>query len=145
MSVLADTNILLRRTQPTHPSHKLAIESVPGLLAAGEPVLYNLQTISEFWNVLTRPVDRNGIGFSPQDALREVAQIERVLTLLPDSPAVYLEWKRLVALHAVSGAKVHDAKLVAAMNVHGVSRILTFNIADFARYDVEAIDPALMT
>ncbi|MDQ2711171.1 MAG: hypothetical protein M3Y24_02865 [Acidobacteriota bacterium] len=35
MSILADTNILLRRTQPDHPSHTLAVESVAKLLAAG--------------------------------------------------------------------------------------------------------------
>ena len=38
MSFLADTNILLRRTQPDHPSHTLAVESVAKLLAASEPV-----------------------------------------------------------------------------------------------------------
>jgi len=28
------------------------------------------------------------------------------------------------------------------MNVHGVLRILTFDIGDFARYDIEVIHPA---
>ena len=31
--------------------------------------------------------------------------------------------------------------LSTSMNVHGVRRILTFNIEDFARYDIEAIHP----
>jgi hypothetical protein len=31
---------------------------------------------------------------------------------------------------------------VAMMNVHGVRKILTFNIGDFARFEVEAIHPA---
>ena len=38
--------------------------------------------------------------------------------------------------HGVVGSKVHDARLVAAMNVHGVRRILTFNTDDFTRYGV---------
>jgi hypothetical protein len=33
----------------------------------------------------------------------------------------------------VIGAKVHDARLVAAMNVHGARRLLTFNAGDFTR------------
>jgi len=42
----------------------------------------------------------------------------------------------------VSGVQVHDARLAAAMRVHGVKRILTFNDRDFARYaDMEAIHP----
>jgi predicted nucleic acid-binding protein len=40
------------------------------------------------------------------------------------------------------GSKVHDAKLVATMKVHGIGRILTFDTEDFARYDIEAIHPA---
>lgn len=44
--------------------------------------------------------------------------------------------------HRVIGSKVHDAKLVAAMNVNGVRRILTFNTEDFARYEIEAIHPS---
>jgi len=40
MSVLVDTNVLLRRTQPDHPSHAVAVESVARLLAAGEPVYF---------------------------------------------------------------------------------------------------------
>jgi hypothetical protein len=31
--------------------------------------------------------------------------------------------------------------LSTSMNVHGDRRILTFNIEDFARYDIEAIHP----
>jgi predicted nucleic acid-binding protein len=35
-----------------------------------------------------------------------------------------------------------DARLVAAMRVHGVKRILTFNDKDFVRYtDIEAVHP----
>jgi predicted nucleic acid-binding protein len=109
MSVLVDTNILLRRIQPDHAHHALAIDSVAQFLAAGEQVYFTLQNISEFWNVMTRPAAANGLGFPPAFALSEVRKIEGVLTLLPDSPAVYEEWKRLVVTHAVTGAKVHDA------------------------------------
>ena len=70
--------------------------------------------------------------------------IERILTLLPDSPATYPEWKRLVIKHSVQGSKVHDTRLVAAMNVHGVGRILTFNADDFRRYGIEVLDPSVI-
>src|SRR5208282_5897778 len=131
MSVLVDTNVLLRRTQPDHPSHAVAVESVARLLATGEPVYFTFQNIAEFWNVATRPAANNGLGFSVALTLGEVGKIEQALTLLPESPAAYGEWKRLVVAHGVIGSKVHDTKLVAAMNVHGVRKILTFNTADF--------------
>lgn len=142
MSVLVDTNVLVRRTQPTHESHSLAVESVARLLQGGELVYFTLQNISEFWNVVTRPVANNGLGFSAALALGEVEKIERALSFLPDPPAIYGEWKRLVVRHGVLGVKVHDARLVAAMNVHGVGRILTFNADDFARYGIEVLHPS---
>lgn len=142
MSILVDTNVLLRRTQPDHERHSLAVESVASLLERGEPVHFTPQNISEFWNVATRPQAQNGLGFSVALAAGEVAKIEQALILLPDSPAAYWEWKRLVLAHGVMGAKVHDARLVAAMSVHGVRRILTFNDSDFKRFDVEAVHPS---
>ncbi len=48
MSILLDTNILLRRAQPSHPSHAFAVDSVARLLAAGETVHFTLQNIAEF-------------------------------------------------------------------------------------------------
>jgi predicted nucleic acid-binding protein len=142
MGVLVDTNVLLRRTQPDHPSFAVAVESVARLLAAGETVHYAFQTISEFRNVMTRPAINNGLGFDVATAFAEVEKIERVLTLLPDLPAVYGQWRHLIVAHAVLGAKVPDAKLVALMQVHGVERILTFNVGDFGRYPVQAVHPS---
>jgi len=142
MSVLVDTNVLLRRLQPDHVHHAAAIDSVARLLAAGEQVYFTLQNISEFWNVVTRPITANGLGFSPAFALGEVGKIETVLALLPDSPVVYQEWERIVSTYAVSGAKVHDARLAALMNVHGVRQILTFDTDDFARFEIEALHPS---
>jgi predicted nucleic acid-binding protein len=142
MSVLIDTNVLLRRIQSNHEHHAVALASVARLLADGETVYFTAQNISEFWNVVTRPVGNNGLGFPVSVAQSEVEEIERILTPLPDIPAAYTEWKRLVVKHSVTGVKVHDARLVALMNVHGVKRILTFNGQDFNRYGVEVLHPA---
>jgi predicted nucleic acid-binding protein len=63
--------------------------------------------------------------------------------MLPDTPEVHVLWRRLLVAHAVSGVQVHDARLAAAMLVHGVNRILTFNTLDFARFTgIQAVNPA---
>lgn len=142
MSVLVDTNVLLRRTQRLHETHTVALRCIAHLLAQGVPVYFTLQNIAEFWNVATRPVANNGLGLSPAQVLVEVEKIEGLLSFLPDAPALYQEWKRLVVQHSVLGAKVHDARLVAAMNVHGIRRLLTFDASDFARYSIEVVQPA---
>jgi len=103
-------------------------------------------TVGEFWNTCTRPLARNGYGLSPREADRRAGLFEDKLRFLPDGLAVHQEWRRLLVTHNVSGVQVHDARLVAAMRVHGVKRILTFNEKDFARYpDIEALHPRSMS
>ena len=56
MSVLIDTNVLLRSVQPSHPMHGPAVRTVAALIRDGEAVLITPQIVAEFWNVATRPV-----------------------------------------------------------------------------------------
>jgi predicted nucleic acid-binding protein len=37
-------------------------------------------------------------------------------------------------VHQITGKNAHDARIVAAMSVHGIDRLLTFNKPDFQRY-----------
>jgi hypothetical protein len=39
-----------------------------------------------------------------------------------------------VSHYAVSGKNAHDARLVAAMHIHRLGQLLTFNCADFHRF-----------
>jgi predicted nucleic acid-binding protein len=131
MAVLVDTNILLRSVEPRHPQHAVAVAAVYRVLAESTPVYFTLQNIAEFWNVATRSIENNGLGLSVPYTLDEAEKIEGLLTLLPDTPAVYAEWKRIIVEHGVLGVKVHDARLIATMMTHGVSRLLTFDVDDF--------------
>jgi predicted nucleic acid-binding protein len=92
---------------------------------------------------MTRPVIRNGLGLTVGEAEREVRAIEAGMSFLPDSEAVYREWRRIVLQYGVLGVQVHDARLAAAMHVHGVSHILTLNAADFGRFTgITALHPS---
>jgi predicted nucleic acid-binding protein len=84
--------------------------------------------------VATRPVANNGLGLAVERTQRLVERAESFFTLLLDTQLIYREWLRLVGTHAVSGVNAHDARLVAAMKIHGVSHLLTFNTDDFKRY-----------
>jgi predicted nucleic acid-binding protein len=106
-------------------------------------LVYTFQNASEFWNVSTRPFERNGHGRSDAVTQQALDEIEQRMRFLEDDRKVYFEWRRLTRLHRVRGVQVHDAKLAASMIVHGVRQILTFNTADFARFtEVEAVHPA---
>jgi hypothetical protein len=45
-----------------------------------------------------------------------------------------IQWRELVVARGVMGVQVHDARLVALMQIHGIKNILTLNCADFSRY-----------
>jgi predicted nucleic acid-binding protein len=75
------------------------------------------------------------LGLTVAEADREVRAIEDGMNLPPDNEAVYREWRRIVVQYGVSGVQVHDARLAAAMYVHGVLHILTLNTADFGRFE----------
>lgn len=142
MRYLTDTNILLRLIQTQSPHHPEAKNAVDKLLKNGDTLFLTLQNISEFWNVCTRPLDKNGLGFSPAKTDSELSIIEQVFDLLPDTIEVYKNWRELVINHSVLGVQVHDAKIVAAMKAHNIQNLLTFNAKDFKRYtDIQAIEP----
>jgi predicted nucleic acid-binding protein len=89
----------------------------------------------EFWNASTRPANANGLGFSPEQAARYVDRFQTLLRLFPETAEIFPTWRRLVLQHRVSGIQVHDARIVAAMTVHQVAKILTFDLDDFKRYE----------
>ncbi len=145
MIYLVDTNILLRILHCTDPRHTMVRHAVRTLRVDGHELRTTPQNFIEFWNACTRPIDRNGFGLTPAQTHQLLRTAERVFPLLPDSPATYPEWRRLVVDYSVSGVQVHDARLVAAMIMHHVTHILTLNISDFERYASEgivAVDPA---
>jgi predicted nucleic acid-binding protein len=131
---LVDSNILLRIARRDDPDHAIVNVALARLAEGGAVLYYTHQNIAEFWTVATRPADKNGFGLMVADAEQETRVIEKGMVLLPDSEAVYREWRRLVFAHSVSGVQVHDARLAAAMKVHSVTHLLTMNPDDFKRY-----------
>jgi predicted nucleic acid-binding protein len=138
-SYLADTNILLRLVQPDSPEYGTIRQCTDRLWAHGAELFYTSQNLAEFWNVCTRPADRNGFGFSVAETDERAALIEARFAFAGDSEATHREWRRIVVAANVSGIQVHDARLVAAMRVHGIGNLLTLNAQDFRRFSGIAV------
>jgi predicted nucleic acid-binding protein len=139
---LVDSNILLRWVKPDDRDYPLVVSAIDSILADGGVLCYTSQNVAEFWNTCTRPLNQNGFGLSPQETDRRARAFEDRLQFLPDSVAVHREWRALLVSQNVSGVQVHDARLAAAMRVHGIQRVLTFNERDFVRYpDIQAVHP----
>ena len=142
MTVLLDTNVLTRSAQPGHPMHQDALDALRLLKIANEELCVVPQNLVEFWAVATRPTSANGLEMTTAQAQTELRTIRSFFRLLPDNPAIHDEWEQLVAAHSVAGKNTYDARIVAAMKVHGVSHLLTFNESDFKRYrDISVMTP----
>jgi len=123
-----------------------AANAISRLRSRGEQLHIVPQNLIEFWNVYTRPTERNGLGRSLVETQAEVNRLKMLFSLLLDTEAIYQEWERLVVAYGIRGVNVHDARLVAAMLVHGLTHILTFNVSDFARYsEITAVNPTTIT
>jgi predicted nucleic acid-binding protein len=144
MVYLLDTGILLR-LMDTADAHHLAIRGAfKSLQQRGDQICVGSQNMAEFWNVSTRPSSaRGGFGRTIEITNRCLQFIERNVTVLGETIDVYREWRELVFNFQVHGAKAHDARLVALMNVWGINHIITLNGADFKRFpNVSILSPA---
>jgi predicted nucleic acid-binding protein len=141
--LLIDTSTLLRTLQVRHPQYETVARALETLPARGRDLHIVSQNLFELWVVATRPAAQNGMGLSIPEATSELMRLKSMFPLLPDTPAIYPIWESLVIQYRVSGKPVHDARLVAAMKVHGLTSILTFDRTGFSRYGgIEVVHPA---
>ena len=134
MRILFDTNILLRTAQPTHPQHHEVLDATHELIQRGYESCIVPQCQYEFWVVATRPQNQNGLEFTAVQTEAELARLRASLVFLNDPPDLFAEWKQLVTSLAVMGKNAHDARFAAAMMLHGIHHLLTYNVRDFQRY-----------
>lgn len=147
MAYLIDTNVLLRSADPNHPMYNDATNAISLLRNQGETLCILPQNLIEFWNVYTRPANKNGLGHTVEEAGEEIRRLKGFFALVGDTASIYDEWERIVLQYQVKGVNVHDARLAAAMLVHRLTHILTFNIEDFNRYarEITVVHPTSVT
>jgi predicted nucleic acid-binding protein len=142
MIYLSDTSIVLRLSQPHLPIYPTVLQALAELRKRGEQIAVVPQILIEFWTVATRPIEVNGLGITTEKAGQELKNLQNIFPVMPENEMIFDEWKRLVTQYKVSGKTTHDARIVAAMQVHSISHVLTLNAADFKRYtEITAITP----
>ncbi|NJM90508.1 MAG: PIN domain nuclease, partial [Hydrococcus sp. RU_2_2] len=62
----------------------------------GELLCIVPQNVGEFWNVYTRPLEKNGLGHSASEAEAEVQHLENLFELRLDTAEIYQEWRRIL-------------------------------------------------
>lgn len=143
MNYLIDTNLLTRLVEPNHAMHREALDAVTLLVGRAHNLHVVAQNLYEFWVVATRPANVNGLGKTAAEALADLVYFEGLFHWLDETVPIYSVWKDLVTSTPILGKNGHDARLVAAMTVHGLTHLLTFNTQDFRQYPaITAVAPA---
>jgi predicted nucleic acid-binding protein len=143
--ILIDTNVLAYRINPQSPHQSVSENAITVLRQQKHELLIVPQTLYELWVVLTRPASkRGGLGRTPQQALTILREVGGICRLCHDTSDIFSIWGTIVSRYQVTGALAHDARLVAAMKVHNIDSVLTFNLADFNQFtgeNITVIDP----
>ncbi len=140
--MLVDTSVLIRTLQPHHPLYHSAERAIRMLPEQGRELHVVAQNLIELWTVATRPFGENGLGMTSVEAIAQLERIQVLFLFLPETPAIYPAWQALVTRYQVMGKTAHDARLVAAMQAHGLTAILTFDRTGFSRYPgIQVVHP----
>ncbi|HUO09607.1 MAG TPA: type II toxin-antitoxin system VapC family toxin [Phycisphaerae bacterium] len=141
--ILVDTSIWGRLADSDDPLYGQAKSAFQKVLRNSMGPAIAAQSLYEFWVVATRPTANNGLAWTPERATVWITKLQRSCFFIPEDPRTFQIWQNLVTTYNTSGKAAHDARLVAVMQLHGINSILTFNVKDFARYDVTIIDPKI--
>ncbi|MBI3181665.1 MAG: type II toxin-antitoxin system VapC family toxin [Myxococcales bacterium] len=137
---LLDTNVLVDATDTKRPRHRVVLD----LLERGTGLLISAQVAREYLAVATRPIAANGLGLGLDDAIANLQEYRRVARLLPEERPLLPALLSLLKSARCEGKSIHDALLVATMQVHRVRVLITSNPSHFARFAglIEIVEPA---
>jgi len=140
--IFIDTNVLVYASRPSAPEDTVAQEALSAIETAARRVWISPQVLREYLAVVTRP-QVTAPPLPMATAIDDVRRFRSMFEIAEEGPAVFERLLQLLTVYPGAGKQVHDANLVAAMLVHGVGRLLTFNVTDFQRFagtiEIEAV------
>jgi predicted nucleic acid-binding protein len=131
--VFVDTNVLVYASRNTSVFHGRAAAVLAALRAAGDPLWISRQILREYLATVTRP-HGTAPALTSDVAVADVHLFAQLFDVVEDSPAVTAKLLELITQFPTAGRQIHDANIVATMVVHGLKRLLTFNVSDFQRF-----------
>ena len=131
--MFVDTNVLVNARFLEAPDHQIARASLENALEQGDPVRISRQVLREYLAVVTRP-QTWPVPITRLEALGDVERLAANFEVLEDGSTVTDWLLSLCRQVPIGGKQVHDANIVATMLAYGESRLLTFNEADFHRF-----------
>ena len=131
--LFVDTNILIFATNELSEWHLPASKALEEARQSSVDLIISTQILREYLAAATR-ISVMGNGLPLPKILENVRIFRNEFTVVEDNPFVLDTLLDLLQKVTVAGKQVHDANIVATMQVHGVRHLLTHNVADFNRF-----------
>ncbi len=129
--VFVDTNVMLGATDEGRGTHQACERIISQSTLVSWCLVTSQQVLREYLVVATRPQPQNGLGMSASQALSNVNELLRFVSLLDPEPRQWGVLESLVRNKRLTGKRIHDANIVACMQTHAVDHLLTDNPGDF--------------
>lgn len=132
--IAVDSNLLVYAHREDSPWHEVAYVRIAGLAEGQAPWSIPWPCIHEFLAIVTHP----RIYTPPTPLEKAIDQVEAwlespSLILLSESEDYWQELRSILQSGRVSGPLVHDARIAALCQQHGVSELWTID-RDFGRF-----------
>lgn len=122
-------------TKLPRPSTPPARAALARLERDGAALWISRRVLRAYMAAVTRP---NPAGLPPLTRSEAATAVEGFLAaygIAEDGPIASAHLLSLVRSVPIGGKQAHDANIVATMLAHGIPRLLTFNGADFRRFE----------
>jgi len=141
--VFVDTNARLRRPSRLVLPRARARAALARLEQEGAELWISRQVLREYLAAVTRPSPNGTPPMTREEAATAVEGFMSAYNLAEDGSDTLGMLLVLIRRVPMGGKQVHDANLVATMLTNRITRLLTFNVADFRRFatDIELVTP----
>ena len=131
--VFVDTHVLVYANTVRSPLHIRAQLALQDRSASAIPLWISRQIQREYLATLSRPQTFSA-PVTPAALVADVVRFQTQFLIAEDGPLVTSNLLGLLSTYSFGGKQVHDANIVATMQVQAIRQILTNNVADFFRF-----------
>ena len=131
-SVSIDTNVLVYANVMESPLHQLAIKTIQSYYDIGTELWISRQVLREYIAVLTRPqIFAKPVSVSVSVVADRIRFFQSHFQVAEENPQITEVLLTLIERFNVGGNQVHDANIIATMQVYGIRNLITHNVRDF--------------
>lgn len=132
-STFVDTNVLLRYLINDFQEHPLIKKEVDDLIYQGHQLWISRQIIREFATICTRP-QAFMQTLSTIQTIAYILNFAKIFRIADEDARVTQALIQLMQIIPMGGKQIHDANIVATMQVYQIQNLVTLNVSDFTRF-----------